>query len=79
MNVDLLRRLKLLERLAVRHRRGVITATSPLSVSLGGAAVAFTNVATVGHCAKETGMFKFQAKVQSGSGGYKVAVFEKAE
>jgi hypothetical protein len=36
-----------------------------------------SNVATVGHCAKETGMFKFQAKVASGSGPYKVAVFEK--
>jgi hypothetical protein len=36
-----------------------------------------SNVATVGHCAKDTGMFKFQAKVHSGSGIYKVGVFEK--
>ena len=36
-----------------------------------------TNVVTVGHCAKETGMFKFQAKVHSGSGAYKVALYEK--
>jgi hypothetical protein len=38
---------------------------------------ASSNVVTVGHCAKDTGMFKFQAKVRSGSGLYKVAVFEK--
>lgn len=36
-----------------------------------------TNVVTVGHCAKDTGMFKFQAKVRSGGGPYKVAVYEK--
>ncbi len=36
-----------------------------------------SNVVTSGHCAKETGMFKFQAKVHSGSGPYKAAVFEK--
>lgn len=36
-----------------------------------------SNVVTTGHCAKETGMFKFQAKVYSGGGAYKVAVFEK--
>ncbi len=36
-----------------------------------------SNIATVGHCAKDTGMFKFQAKVHSGSGAYKVGVFEK--
>jgi hypothetical protein len=36
-----------------------------------------SNVVTTGHCAKQTGMFKFQAKVYSGSGPYKVAVFEK--
>lgn len=36
-----------------------------------------SNVVTTGHCAKSTGMFKFQAKVYSGSGPYKVAVFEK--
>jgi hypothetical protein len=36
-----------------------------------------SNVVTAGHCAKETGMFKFQAKVYSGGGPYKVAVFEK--
>lgn len=36
-----------------------------------------SNVVTTGHCAKSTGMFKFQAKVHSGSGPYKVAVFEK--
>lgn len=36
-----------------------------------------SNVVTTGHCAKETGMFKFQAKVYSGGGPYKVAVFEK--
>jgi hypothetical protein len=36
-----------------------------------------SNVVNVGHCAKETGMFKFQAKVTSGGGPYKVAVYEK--
>lgn len=36
-----------------------------------------SNVVTTGHCAKETGMFEFQAKVYSGGGAYKVAVFEK--
>jgi len=36
-----------------------------------------SNVVSIGHCAKETGMFKFQAKVQSGSGLYKVGLFEK--
>lgn len=36
-----------------------------------------SNIATVGHCAKDTGMFKFQAKVHSGSGIYKVGVYEK--
>ena len=36
-----------------------------------------SNIATVGHCAKDTGMFKFQAKVSSGGGPYKVGVYEK--
>ena len=36
-----------------------------------------TNGAMVGHCPKQPGMFKFQAKVESGSGAYKVGVFEK--
>ena len=33
--------------------------------------------ATIGHCPKETGMFKFQVKVHSGSGDYKVGVYAK--
>jgi hypothetical protein len=36
-----------------------------------------SNVVMIGHCAKDTGMFKFQAKVRSGGGSYKVAVYEK--
>lgn len=36
-----------------------------------------TNTVSMGHCARESGMFKFQAKVGSGEGHYKVAVFEK--
>ena len=36
-----------------------------------------SEVAMVGHCAKEAGMFKFQAKVDSGSGRYKVGVYVK--
>lgn len=36
-----------------------------------------SNVVNAGHCAKETGMYRFQAKVTSGGGPYKVAVFEK--
>ena len=31
----------------------------------------------VGHCAKETGMFKVQAKMNSGNGSYKVGVYVK--
>ncbi len=31
----------------------------------------------VGYCAKETGMFKVQAKINSGSGKYKVGVYAK--
>lgn len=31
----------------------------------------------IGHCAKETGMFKVQAKMNSGNGSYKVAVYSK--
>lgn len=33
--------------------------------------------ATIGHCPKETGMFKFQVKVHSGSGDYKLGVYAK--
>jgi hypothetical protein len=33
--------------------------------------------ATIGHCAKETGMFKFQVKVHSGSGDYKLGIYAK--
>jgi len=36
-----------------------------------------SNVVNAGHCAKETGMYRFQAKVTSGGGPYKVAVYEK--
>jgi hypothetical protein len=36
-----------------------------------------SDTAMVGHCAKEPGMYKFQAKVYSGSGPYKVGVFVK--
>ena len=35
--------------------------------------------AMVGHCPKESGMFKFQAKVNSGSGDYKVGVYAKGK
>jgi hypothetical protein len=31
----------------------------------------------VGHCATQTGMYKFQAKLESGSGFYKFGVFQK--
>jgi hypothetical protein len=31
----------------------------------------------VGHCAKEPGMFKFQAKIDSGKGDYKIGVYVK--
>jgi len=31
----------------------------------------------LGHCAKETGMFKFQAKITGGSGHFKAAVYRK--
>jgi hypothetical protein len=31
----------------------------------------------LGHCAKETGMFKFQAKITGGSGHFKAAVYGK--
>jgi len=34
-----------------------------------------SNIVTSGHCSKETGMYRFQAKVTSGSGPYKVAVY----
>jgi hypothetical protein len=36
-----------------------------------------SSVVNAGHCAKESGMFKFQGKVYSGSGPYKFAVYEK--
>jgi hypothetical protein len=36
-----------------------------------------SDTAMVGHCAKENGMFKFQAKVDSGKGDYKVGVYVK--
>lgn len=36
-----------------------------------------SNTVMVGHCPTQPGMYKFQAKVDSGSGNYKVGVFEK--
>lgn len=45
---NLLSRLGLLERRAVRHRRGEITDTSPLSVSLGGSGTSYVDVKAVG-------------------------------
>lgn len=36
-----------------------------------------SETAVIGHCATEAGMFKFQAKVESGSGPYKVGVYAK--
>lgn len=36
-----------------------------------------SNTSMIGHCAKEPGMFKFQAKVESGKGAYKVGVYVK--
>jgi hypothetical protein len=38
-----------------------------------------TNHAVIGHCANATGMFKVQAKVLSGSGDYKLAVYRKPQ
>lgn len=35
------------------------------------------NTAMIGHCPAVSGMYRFQAKVESGSGRYKVGVFEK--
>jgi hypothetical protein len=35
------------------------------------------NRPTIGHCAKETGMFKFQVKIASGSGRFKAAMYGK--
>ncbi|WP_394830889.1 hypothetical protein LVJ94_30715 [Pendulispora rubella] len=37
-----------------------------------------SNTAMVGHCPTASGMYRFQAKVESGSGRYKVGVFDKA-
>ena len=37
------------------------------------------NVAVAGHCPTVAGMYKFQAKVQSGSGDYKVGVYAKKQ
>jgi len=42
--LDLARRVTELERTQVRYRQGVVTATSPLSVTLGGSTVAYTSV-----------------------------------
>lgn len=36
-----------------------------------------SNRSTVGHCPTSSGMYKFQAKVSSGSGNYKVGVYAK--
>ncbi len=36
-----------------------------------------SDTAMVGHCAKEAGMYKFQAKIDSGKGNYKVGVYMK--
>jgi hypothetical protein len=36
-----------------------------------------SSVVNAGHCAKVSGMFKFQGKVHTGSGPYKFAVYEK--
>jgi hypothetical protein len=36
-----------------------------------------SDTAMVGHCAKESGMYKYQLKVDSGSGAYKAAVYIK--
>jgi hypothetical protein len=36
-----------------------------------------SNTAMVGHCPTETGMYRFEAKVTSGSGHYKAAVYKK--
>lgn len=44
---DLLNRLSKLERRSVRFRRGEITSSSPVHVSLGGSAVPYTNVQTL--------------------------------
>jgi hypothetical protein len=35
------------------------------------------NYPMLGHCAKETGMFKFQAKITGGNGSYKVGIYTK--
>jgi hypothetical protein len=35
------------------------------------------NYPMIGHCAKETGMYKFQAKITSGNGSYKVGLYAK--
>lgn len=37
------------------------------------------NIAVIGHCPEQPGMFKFQAKVQSGSGAYKVGVYARKQ
>jgi hypothetical protein len=36
-----------------------------------------SSMSVMGHCPKETGMFKFEAKVDSGSGKFKLGVFTK--
>ncbi len=38
-----------------------------------------TNLSMVGHCPTAGGMFKFEAKIESGSGHYKAALFERAK
>ena len=35
------------------------------------------NTPMLGHCAQQTGMFKFQAKITGGSGSFKAAVYSK--
>ena len=40
----LARRVERLEQTAVRYRQGVVTATAPLSVALGGSDIAYTDV-----------------------------------
>ena len=38
-----------------------------------------SNTVMIGHCPTQPGMFKFQAKIDSGSGAYKVGVFARGK
>lgn len=45
---NLLKKIDDLERRSVKHRRGIITAVGPLAVAVGGSAVSWTNVTSIG-------------------------------